>query len=134
LKKSNGNNLHKEKTMPRIEAEGFGTFDMPEGTRLVRALETNGVDILHRCGGNARCTTCRVEFIEGEPKQMTVAERDKLSEKNLLGQIRLSCQILCDHDMKVRPVMTLSESGLPDPGPQPEDEITPTPEWTVVPR
>ena len=25
------------------------------------------VDILHACGGNARCTTCRVEFIEGEP-------------------------------------------------------------------
>ena len=25
------------------------------------------VDVLHACGGNARCTTCRVEFVDGEP-------------------------------------------------------------------
>jgi photosystem II stability/assembly factor-like uncharacterized protein len=30
--------------------------------RLVNAIEKDaGVDILHACGGNARCTTCRVE-------------------------------------------------------------------------
>ena len=34
--------------------------------RLVLALEQDaGVDQLHACGGNARCTTCRVEFIDG---------------------------------------------------------------------
>jgi ferredoxin len=31
----------------------------------VLALEQDAhVDVLHACGGNARCTTCRVEFIE----------------------------------------------------------------------
>jgi ferredoxin len=115
--------------MPRIEVEGRGTFDVSPDTRLVRAIEGNGVDILHRCGGFAKCTTCRVEFIAGEPERMTVAERDKLAEKELLGQVRLSCQILCDHDMIVRPLMTLSSSGLPDPGPEPQTEITPNPEW-----
>ena len=115
--------------MPRIEVEGRGAFDVPADTRLVRAIEDNGVDILHRCGGFAKCTTCRVEFIAGEPGRMTVAERDKLAEKELLGQVRLSCQILCDHDMTVRPLMTLSSSGLPDPGSAPQAEITPTPEW-----
>jgi ferredoxin len=85
--------------MPRINVEGFLSFDVPEGKRLVRALEENGVDILHRCGGNARRTTCGVEFIAGEPDQMTRAERDKLTEKNLIGQARLSCQILTNHDM-----------------------------------
>jgi ferredoxin len=115
--------------MPRIEVEGRGAFDVPADTRLVHAIEGNGVDILHRCGGFAKCTTCRVEFIAGEPERMTVAERDKLAEKELLGQVRLSCQILCDHDMAVRPLMTLSSSGLPDPGPEPQVEITPTPEW-----
>ena len=120
--------------MPRLEVEGYGSFEVPEGARLVRALETNGVDILHRCGGNAKCTTCRVEFMEGEPLLMTVAERNKLREKGLLGQARLSCQIACDHDMRLRPLMTFHDSGLSDPGPQPADHIMPTPEWIEAPR
>lgn len=119
--------------MPRLEVEGYGTSEVADGTRLVRAIEDHGVDILHRCGGYARCTTCRVAFARGEPERMTQAEHDKLAEKELLGQARLSCQILCDHDMQVRPLMTLRESGLPDPGPQPEAEITPPPEWISKP-
>ena len=119
--------------MPKLEVEGYGTFEVPNGQRLVRAIETQGVDILHRCGGFAKCTTCRVAFAAGEPAQMTVAERDRLADKELLGQARLSCQIICDHDMALRPLMTLRESGLPDPGPTPEDTITPEPEWTTAP-
>ncbi len=119
--------------MPKIEAEGFGAFEVAPGQRLVRALEANGVDILHRCGGNARCTTCRVEFLEGEPDRMTVAERDKLAEKGVLGQVRLSCQILTDHDMKVRPINLLHKTDLPDPGSEPAVTITPDPEWIDKP-
>lgn len=119
--------------MPRIEAEGFEAFEVPGGTRLVRALEDNGVDILHRCGGNAKCTTCRVEFIEGEPDVMTVAELNKLREKGVLGEVRLSCQIECTHDMRLRPINLFSQSGLSDPGPQPEPYITPDPEWIQAP-
>ena len=118
--------------MPRVTAEGFGSFDVPDGTRLVRALEANGVNILHRCGGHARCTTCRVEFIEGEPQTGTVAEYEKLTEKELWGQVRLSCQIACDHDMHVRPLMLFADSGLSDPGPEPEATITPEPEWRPI--
>ncbi len=119
--------------MPRIEAAGYEAFEVEGGTRLIRALEDHGVDILHRCGGYARCTTCRVEFQAGEPNRMTVAERDKLREKELLGQARLSCQIACDGDMRLRPLLTLEGSGLSDRGPEPAPEITPTPEWTSVP-
>lgn len=119
--------------MPTLTVTGRGTFDVTDGTRLVRAIEGNGVDILHRCGGFARCTTCRVSFTTGEPTRMTVAEHDKLAEKELLGSVRLSCQIICDHDMELRPLMTLAESGLSDAGPQPEAEITPTPEWRDAP-
>jgi len=115
--------------MPRVEVESRGAFEVAPGTRLVRAIEDNGVDILHRCGGYARCTTCRVEFRAGEPQQITAAEQAKLAERGLLGQVRLSCQILVDHDMTVHVVNTLAESGLPDPGPTPEPFITPEPEW-----
>lgn len=116
--------------MPTITVEGFGTIEVAEGQRLVRALEGNGVDILHRCGGYAKCTTCRVEFHSGEPERMTEAERAKLTEKDLLGQVRLSCQILTNHDMELKPIYLFSESGLDDPGPEPETSITPEPVWT----
>jgi ferredoxin len=117
--------------MPKLTVENRGTFDVPMGARLVLAIEGNGIDILHRCGGNARCTTCRVQFIEGEPAAMTQAEKDKLTERDLLGQARLSCQIQCNQDMTLRVLQTLSESGLPDPGGAPEPHITPAPAWTT---
>jgi ferredoxin len=95
----------------------------------VLAIEQDAkVDILHACGGNARCTTCRVEFIEGEPTRQTVAERDRLAARSLTG-VRLSCQIVCDHDMVVRAISRLEGSGRPDPGPTPAETITPPPEW-----
>ena len=60
--------------MPKLTVEGYGTFDVSDGKRLVLAIEEDAkVDVMHACGGNARCTTCRVEFIEGEPSKMTVA-------------------------------------------------------------
>ncbi len=115
--------------MPNLTVEGFGTFDVPEGKRLVLALEQDaGVDQLHACGGNARCTTCRVEFVEGEPTPMTVAERDRLAQRGLTG-VRLSCQILCTHDMSVRAISRFEGSGRADPGPTPASAITPPAEW-----
>ena len=115
--------------MPKLTVEGFGTVEVPAGKRLVNAIfEDLNVDILHACGGNARCTTCRIEFIEGEPTTHTVAERDKLAAKGLTG-VRLACQIACDHDMSVRAISRLEGSGRPDPGPKPVAEIVPTPEW-----
>ena len=120
--------------MVRIDVEDFGPIEVEDGTRLVRALEDGGLDMMHRCGGYAKCTTCRVAFIEGEPDRMTVAEHTRLTAKELLGQARLSCQILCDHDMKLRQILHFKESGLSDPGPRPEAYITPDPpEWMDAP-
>src|ERR1700739_2721212 len=113
--------------MPTLTVEGVGTFEVPAGKRLVLALEDEaGVDQLHACGGNARCTTCRVEFVEGEPDRMTVAERDVLAARGVTG-VRLSCQMLCDHDMTVRAISRLAGSGRPDAGQRPADTIQPQP-------
>ena len=115
--------------MSKLTVEGYGTFDVPDGTRLVLAIEGNAnVDVMHACGGNARCTTCRVEFIEGEPVKMTAAEKSVLEARGLTG-VRLSCQILCDQDMTVRAISRLEGSGRPDPGGTPAETITPPPEW-----
>src|SRR3954471_4673794 len=97
--------------MPKLTVEGYGTVEVENGKRLVLAIEQDAkVDILHACGGNARCTTCRIEFIEGEPASMTKAEKTKMEERGLTG-VRLSCQIVCDHDMTVRAISRLEGSG-----------------------
>ena len=114
--------------MPSLTVEGFSTVNVADGTRLVNAIESAGVDILHACGGNARCATCRVQFVSGEPQKMTIAERTKLDEKGLSG-VRLSCQITVDGDMTVRAISRLEGSGRPDPGRTPEATIQPPPEW-----
>jgi ferredoxin len=115
--------------MSKLTVEGYGTFEVPADKRLVLAIEQDAkVDIMHACGGNARCTTCRVEFVSGEPSAMTVAEKQVLTAKGLTG-VRLSCQMLCDHDMTVRAISRLEGTGRPDPGRTPEPVITPPPQW-----
>lgn len=118
--------------MPVITV-GAKKIDAPADKRLVLAIEDSGLRILHRCGGYAKCTTCRVQFAVGEPEKMTEAEKNRLKNdlQPLYGTIRLSCQILCDHDMEVTPLMTMENSEVSDPGKRPEDRITPEAMWTI---
>jgi ferredoxin len=111
--------------MPRIEAitaTGTQEVDGPEGKKLVLVLEDAGIDILHRCGGNARCTTCRVEVLAGDPGQMGELERNRLAmETGLSDHIRLSCQIRVHDDLKVQVINQASIREM-DAGPRPLDE------------
>lgn len=110
--------------MAKIQAEtatGTVETDAPQGKKLVLVLEDAGIDILHRCGGNARCTTCRVEILEGEPEAMAELEKNRLAvEAELAPNIRLSCQIHVDADLKVRVINQASVRGM-DAGPRPLD-------------
>ena len=50
--------------MAKLTVDGSGTVDVGADRRLVLAIEQDAhVDIMHACGGFARCTTCRVEFV-----------------------------------------------------------------------
>ena len=108
--------------MPRIEAEtasGTQDFEAEAGKKLVLAIEDAGIDILHRCGGNARCTTCRVEMLAGDPGEMGELERNRLAmEAELADNVRLSCQIRVHNDLKVRVINQVSVRGM-DAGPRP---------------
>ena len=118
--------------MSKLIVEGVGEFEVPSDKRLVLALtEDAGIDQLHACGGKARCTTCRVEFVSGEPKRMTVAERDVLAAKGLTG-VRLSCQILCENDMEVRAISRFEGSGRKDAGSPVAAEIEPPAAWVEL--
>ena len=108
--------------MATITADGK-TFEAPDGQRLILAIKDAGIDILHRCGGKAKCTTCRVEFNAGEPESYHPREKEKLESTGNVGQFRLSCHILCEGEMDVNVLQTMTSTGLDDPGPRPTDEI-----------
>lgn len=112
--------------MPKIELAEIQTIEAEPGRRLVLAIEDSGVDILHRCGGKAKCTTCRVELIDGDAGEMTDAERERLArEEDLQPNVRLSCQIVCENDLKVRVLNRLNETDLSDAGPRPSEVVEP---------
>ena len=110
--------------MPRITAEtatGTQPFDCDSGRKLVLCLEDQGIDIMHRCGGNARCTTCRVEILFGDPGPIEDAERDIMATKpDMTDHMRLSCQVRVIDDLHVRVINQSSVTGV-DPGTRPEE-------------
>ncbi|HVF31342.1 MAG TPA: 2Fe-2S iron-sulfur cluster-binding protein [Pyrinomonadaceae bacterium] len=106
-------------------ADGKVSVETEKDRKLVLALEDAGIDILHRCGGNARCTTCRVEILSGDPGPIGDAEKAILATKtDLNDHTRLSCQIRVIDDLQVRVVNQSSVTGM-DPGQRPSEETTP---------
>ena len=115
--------------MPKLTIEGFGEYDIPAGKRLTLALTDEAkIDQHHACGGFAKCTTCRVEFVAGEPVTITEAEVEIAGQKGLdkLPHVRLSCQVNCDHDMTIK---ILSRAGTKNPGNRVADTIEPAAVW-----
>lgn len=105
--------------MPVISVEGWEPFETQKGTKLVLALEDNGIDILHRCGGKAKCTTCRVDVISGNLGPRTEEEKKVNQAKGINDSSRLSCQVRVTEDIEIKSKMTISSTGL-DPGPRPD--------------
>ncbi|CAA9548335.1 MAG: Ferredoxin [uncultured Thermomicrobiales bacterium] len=107
--------------MPTIKIDGIGESGCDEGRRLVLCIEDAGVDILHRCGGNARCTTCRVAILDGDPGPMTGPEAERLGRiADLDPTTRLSCQVQVRSDLSVRVLHRLRDNpDMDDPGPRP---------------
>jgi len=114
--------------MPTITThtvDGTRTFEAAAGGRLVLAIEDTGIDILHRCGGNARCTTCRVELIAGDAGEIREHEEAILATKgDIAPNTRLSCQITISGDLEVKVINQASVMGI-DAGPRPTDEMAP---------
>lgn len=118
--------------MANLTVDGGAPISVPDGKRLVLALTDDAkVDQLHACGGGAHCTTCRVQFVSGEPTSITEAEKNLLTAKGLAGTagLRLSCQIECRGDMSVKIISRFAGSGRKDSGQRPADAIEPPPVW-----
>jgi ferredoxin len=107
--------------MSTVTVEGEKSFEVASGTKLVLAIEDAGIDIMHRCGGNARCTTCRVQVMAGEPGPVGELEKARLEQEGALGpDIRLSCQIRVEADLWVNVINRAAASGVA-PGTRPAD-------------
>lgn len=107
--------------MPEVRVEPDVVIHADEGRRLVLAIEDAGIDILHRCGGNARCTTCRVQILNGDAGPMTEPEEERLSRvEDMPENMRLSCQVQVRDDLSVRVLRRLRDNpDMSDPGPRP---------------
>ncbi|MHC5537483.1 2Fe-2S iron-sulfur cluster-binding protein [Singulisphaera rosea] len=107
--------------MPQVTIEEEKTFDVPSGTKLVLAIEDAGVDIMHKCGGNARCTTCRVQVVSGDAGPLEELEQARLVREASFGpDIRLSCQVRVESDLTIRVLNRASVLGAVA-GPRPLD-------------
>lgn len=107
--------------MSTVTVQDEKSFEVAAGTKLVLAIEDAGIDVMHRCGGNARCTTCRVQVISGTAGPMEALERDRLAREGDLGpDIRLSCQIRVDSDLTINVLNRAAASGV-TAGPRPAD-------------
>ncbi|WP_249871532.1 2Fe-2S iron-sulfur cluster-binding protein [Oceanobacillus saliphilus] len=111
--------------MPYVTVFGRGTFKVEMGKKLVLALEDNDINILHRCGGMAKCTTCRVEVLAGDFFDVSTKEKTAFGNKGIDEQLfedclRLSCQIIVNGDITVNPIMTVENTGK-NAGPRPTD-------------
>ena len=78
-------------------------FASPDSTILEATLDAK-INHIHVCGGNARCTTCRVYIMEGLNNCQPRNEKEKqLAEKLGFPQdIRLACQTRIRGDITIR--------------------------------
>lgn len=79
--------------------------EVPENVTLLEAAERLGFPLTHDCGGNASCTTCRVEVKTGgehlseiDFEEQDLLDREALSE----SWHRLGCQARVLGDVVVR--------------------------------
>ena len=72
-------------------------------TILENSLDA-GIDHVHECGGNARCSTCRVVVLDGLENCLprNQAERELAEKKMLNDEVRLACQTRVKGDVKLR--------------------------------
>jgi len=97
--------IRKERCVPSvfyiIEKQ---TVEADAAETILQASLRAGIPHAHACGGNARCSTCRVVIVEG--LEYCVARNDleqKLADRlHFTPDIRLACQTTIGDDVKLR--------------------------------
>lgn len=71
---------------------------------LLALLLKHNVPIMHECGGNGRCTTCRVRIIEGHENVLPRTEKEETiaQARQWDGKTRLACQMRINGDVTIQ--------------------------------
>jgi adenylate cyclase len=80
------------------------TIEISDAQSILEASLAAGVPIAHACGGQARCSTCRVMVLEGmEHCSARSPEEEKLSHHLGFGcSVRLACQTRVHGPVRLR--------------------------------
>lgn len=90
--------------MPHITYQNEAVVEVDTTTPILQASLQHGIPHTHVCGGNARCSTCRVLILEGleyccprNEKEQKMANR-----RNFSPLVRLACQTTVSGDVALR--------------------------------
>ncbi len=90
--------------MPRINYLNEKTVVTDAAVTILQTSLQNGIPHTHVCGGNARCSTCRVLVLEG--LQYCCPRNDKeqkmAARRNFSPRVRLACQTTLNGDITLR--------------------------------
>jgi adenylate cyclase len=108
----------------RVLPDDMETLAM-EGTSILAASLRAGIPHCHECGGNARCSTCRVVVVDGLETCAPRNEREQAISDRLHfpPEVRLACQTRATGELVVRRLVlddvdveltSLDRGGLPN--------------------
>ena len=82
--------------MPKLRVQNLANLEVEvaEGQTLLKALQAQGTDWMHACGGKGRCTSCRIIVQDGQQHfaPLTAAEIRYRERGRLKDNERLTCQ------------------------------------------
>ncbi|GHA69032.1 2Fe-2S iron-sulfur cluster-binding protein [Pontibacter akesuensis] len=82
--------------MPKLRVQNLFGLEVAvaEGQTLLKALQAQGTDWMHACGGKGRCTSCRIVVQQGLPNfsPLSAAELRYREKGRLKDNERLTCQ------------------------------------------
>lgn len=90
------------------------TIEVGSDTTLLRASLDHGIAHTHVCGGNAKCSTCRVLVTEGLGHCCARNEREArlAADRHFSADIRLACQTTVNGDVTLRRLVVDAEDIL----------------------
>jgi adenylate cyclase len=96
---------------PQVTYPGGRTVRATLGATLLETSRAGGIPHAAVCGGRGRCTTCRVQVIEGGDRlpAPNPTEAAALARIHAPAAVRLACQIRPAHSLSVRPLVPMRE-------------------------
>ena len=97
---------HKRRTI-KIEYNDGSSVKISEGTSILEASQLNGIPHASICGGNGRCSTCRIRVIKGGERLVapSVEEKRVLDKIAAPPNVRLACQVRPTGSLRIHPIL-----------------------------